>query len=493
MRALAFELGRQRSIAERDCENLRFQSLPVARIARLGAHEGFEPVLRKLALAFLIEPVEVRDDTLERAFDFTHLAGAPEMKFNSLRARTVEQHALERIRQRFVRRFEAVPVVLCHCAQHAFVISDHSLAAAPPRQNRPLVERFFRVGHDQSCVENHLLAEAVADRTGAERRVERKMFWSEPIKALARGRAVKPIGIQGLVPGLRHKAWRLMQQKQPAFSPFERGFHGIAQPNADLVVDHQPIHHHFDDMLSFRIELHPDVGGQFQQASIHASADKPFAGEPLNHVAKFPLLVRHYRREQHHPRFRWQRQDLIHDVAGGLVCDRFAADRAMRLSYVGEQQTEIIVNLGGRRDGGTRVRARTALFNRDGWRKALDVVHVRLLHLVEELARVGGEGFDVLPLAFGEDRVEGQRRFARTAQTGEHHQLVAGNVQREVFEIMLTRAADPDEFLCHNGQISQSKQSPTLTGRWKMKSQVLTRAPKAKGQKPEGQGASRSR
>src|SRR5204863_6476357 len=125
--------------------------------------------------------------------------------------------------------------------------------------------------------------------------------------------------------------------------------------------------------------------------------------------------------------------------------------------------------------------SRTALFNRNSGGKALDVVHVRLLHLVEELPRIGGEGFHVFPLAFGEDGVEGQRRFARTAQTGEYHQLVAGNVQREVFEIMLTRAADPDEFLCHNGQISQSKQSPTLTGRWKMKSHVLRRAPKKHG------------
>src|SRR6266566_2913195 len=136
MPALAFEFGSEHIIAESDCENLRFQSLPVARIARLGTHEGFEPLFGELALAFLIEPVEVRDDTLERAFDFAHLAGAPEMKFNSLRARTVEKHALERIRQRFVRRFEAVPVMLCHCAQQALVISDHSLAAAAPRQNR---------------------------------------------------------------------------------------------------------------------------------------------------------------------------------------------------------------------------------------------------------------------------------------------------------------------------------------------------------------------
>src|SRR2546429_6664438 len=63
----------------------------------------------------------------------------------------------------------------------------------------------------------------------------------------------------------------------------------------------------------------------------------------------------------------------------------FAADRAIRLSYVGEQQTEIIVNLGGRRDGGTRVGARTALFNRDGRRKQIEEHTSELqsrLHLV---------------------------------------------------------------------------------------------------------------
>ena len=121
----------------------------------------------------------------------------------------------------------------------------------------------------------------------------------------------------------------------------------------------------------------------------------------------------------------------------------------MRLADVRVEQAEVIVNLGGGGDDGARAAAGTALFDGDGRRQALDEVHVRLLHLVEELPGVGGEALDVFALALGVNGVERQRRFAAAAQAGDDHQPVARDVQREVLEIMLTRAADADEFLAH--------------------------------------------
>ena len=43
------------------------------------------------------------------------------------------------------------------------------------------------------------------------------------------------------------------------------------------------------------------------------------------------------------------------------------------------------------------------------------MLDVRLLHHLEELARVGGQALDVAALAFGVDGVEGEARLARAA------------------------------------------------------------------------------
>ena len=71
------------------------------------------------------------------------------------------------------------------------------------------------------------------------------------------------------------------------------------------------------------------------------------------------------------------------------------------------------------------------------------------MELVEKLPRVRRKGFDVFALAFGVDRIESERRLAGTTDAGNHDQLVARNLQREIFEIVLTRAADLDEFFRH--------------------------------------------
>ena len=202
-------------------------------------------------------------------------------------------------------------------------------------------------------------------------------------------------------------------------------------------------------MFLSRVELHANIGCQFDEPPINPRADETFTREPFDYVAKFSPLAVHHGREQHHAGFRRQRQNPVNNVAGGLVSDRLAAVRTMRLPDVREQQAQVVINLRGGRDGRTGIRAGTALLNRDGRRQTLDEVHLRLLHLVEELARVSGKGLDVFALAFRKDGVEGERRFPGPTQSGDHDQLVARDVERKVLEIMLTRAADSDEFLRH--------------------------------------------
>ena len=81
-------------------------------------------------------------------------------------------------------------------------------------------------------------------------------------------------------------------------------------------------------------------------------------------------------------------------------------------------------------------------------RQALDEVDVGLVHLAEELAGVGRQRLDVAALALGEDRVERQARLAGPGQPGEDDQGVARQVERDVLEVVLARAAN-DELVSH--------------------------------------------
>ena len=77
------------------------------------------------------------------------------------------------------------------------------------------------------------------------------------------------------------------------------------------------------------------------------------------------------------------------------------------------------------------------MLNGDRRREALNVIDVRLLQLVKELPGVRRERFDVFALALGKQRVKRQRRLARPTWPGNHHQLVAGNLKRQILEIVL--------------------------------------------------------
>src|SRR4051812_47665127 len=60
---------------------------------------------------------------------------------------------------------------------------------------------------------------------------------------------------------------------------------------------------------------------------------------------------------------------------------------------------------------------------------------------------VGRDGFEIAALGFRIERAERQRRFPRTGDAGENHERVARNIERNVLEIVLARAADAHEPL----------------------------------------------
>ena len=80
---------------------------------------------------------------------------------------------------------------------------------------------------------------------------------------------------------------------------------------------------------------------------------------------------------------------------------------------------EEVGELGHRADGGARGLDGIRLLDGDRRADVFDRVDLGLVEEVEELARVGGEGFDVTALSLGVQRVEDERGFAGAAQAGD--------------------------------------------------------------------------
>jgi hypothetical protein len=85
------------------------------------------------------------------------------------------------------------------------------------------------------------------------------------------------------------------------------------------------------------------------------------------------------------------------------------------------------------------------------------VVDVRLLHHVKELAGVGRQRLDVAALPLGVDRVEGEARLARAGQARDDHELVAGDVDVDVLEVVLAGAPHLDELLLGHARLLRTR------------------------------------
>ena len=75
------------------------------------------------------------------------------------------------------------------------------------------------------------------------------------------------------------------------------------------------------------------------------------------------------------------------------------------------------------------------------------------LAIAEELASIAGKRLNVAPLSLCIERVEGERRLARTADPGEHNQPVAGQFEVDVAKIMLTGATNDDRAIVHSARL----------------------------------------
>ena len=252
-----------------------------------------------------------------------------------------------------------------------------------------------------------------------------------------------------------------------AIGELERGLDGFFEAVGDAVLQQQAIDNDFDRVVLAAIERNGLV--KALELAIHTRAHEPGLREFLEFLFVFALAPAHDRRENHHAIVGLERQDGLHDLLGGLARDGLPALGAMRRADGAPDDAEIIVNLGDGADG-RAWRARSGLLlDGDRGREALDRVHVRPLHLIEELPRVGRKRLDVAPLALRIKRVEGKRRLAGTGKPGNDRQCIPRDFERNVLQVMLPRAADDDVLEAHGksrhiqrGGLHSGQNSPSV-------------------------------
>jgi len=137
-------------------------------------------------------------------------------------------------------------------------------------------------------------------------------------------------------------------------------------------------------------------------------------------------------------------QEILLDGVGSPRADRLGAVRTRQLRQAGEEEFEVVGDLGDGADGAAGGTDRVGLAEGDGRGDAVDPVDAGAIHPLEELAGVGAEGFGVAALAFGIEGIESEGGFARTGRAGEDVEHPQGEIEGKILEVVLPGSLDAD-------------------------------------------------
>ncbi len=227
-----------------------------------------------------------------------------------------------------------------------------------------------------------------------------------------------------------------------AFSELQRGLKAFGEALADIRAHHDAVDDDVDVVREFLVEGRGVR--EFIKGAVDLDALKTLFEVFGELLLVFALAAARDRRQQIEPCALRQRQHAVDHLRHQLAFDRQTRGGRVGHADARPQQAHVVVDLGDGADGGARVFRSRLLLDRNRRRQAVDLVDIRLLHHLQKLARIGGQRLDVAALAFGIDGVERERGFSGAGQAGEHGELVAGNLDVDVLQIMLARAADRD-------------------------------------------------
>ena len=367
-------------------------------------------------------------------------------------ARAVQHHLLHARRQRLKRRVHTEAVMPRQALQHGEVKG----VAPVPALDGAAGQAQRRKGHHALRVKKIRAAQPVARRAGARGRVEGKQARLQLRQRPVAARAGKA-GVEQMLAAAVH-----LQRNGAAIGQAQRGLETLGQALALLgqrfvitrAAHLDAVDHHVDVVL-FGLFQRGHVR-RLQHLAAHAKAHVARRLHLRQQIGELAFFAARHGRQHHQLRAFGQGQHGIHHLADGLRLQGRAVLRAVRHARAGVEQAQVVVNFRHRAHGGARVVAGGLLLDGNGRRQALDQVHIRLVHALQKLPRVGRKAFHIAPLPFGVERVKGQAGLARAAQPRDDHELIARNVQIDVFQVVRARAAHVHGPLAQGGSQRQA-------------------------------------
>ena len=215
----------------------------------------------------------------------------------------------------------------------------------------------------------------------------------------------------------------------------------LREPQPQVGAHHEPVDDDLDGVLELLVELGHALLEDVLLA-VDLDAGEALPRQVLEHVLVLALAVADDGRVDREARPVLELQHLVDDRVEALSRDRLTADRAVRPPDTRVQEAQVVVDLGHGADRRARVSGGRLLIDGNRRAEAVDVVDVRLLHHLQELARVRGERLDVAALPFRVDRVEGKRRLAGPGEPGDADEAVPRQADGDVLQVVLAGAVD---------------------------------------------------
>ncbi len=312
-----------------------------------------------------------------------------------------------------------------------------------PWNERAFADRERRIGDEEVRVDLLLRSEPGAAWTRAVRRVEREDA------RLQLGQRDAVVGARELLAEEHRLPVEDVDRHQPV-RELRRRLDRLREACSQVRLHHEPVDDDVDRVLELLVER--DLVLEQTLLAVHLHAREPLVPQLLEHVLVLALAVADDRRVDGELRPGRQLQDLVDDRLLALAGDRLPADRTVRAADARVQEPEVVVDLRDRADRRAGVPRRGLLVDRDRRREAVDRVDVRFLHHLEELARIGGEALDIAPLPLGVDRVEGEAGLPGAGEARDADQLVPGQPERDVLEVVLSGTVNYELFSRHAGQ-----------------------------------------
>ena len=400
---------------------------PVA--ATMGAgcagHAFFQFLPGRVGLSVPIAAGNVVEDALKGLLQHAHTIAAIIGHAQFFLAGSVEDHLHGLRRQGLHRRGQGETIFLCQGFKiHAENgIRPGTLPTAG--LDRTVKNRLILIRDHQVCIRHQPEAQAGTFRASAAGIVEGEHSGLQIRHADAAILAGIILRKAQLFPGIRQ-----LHRHQTA-GMGTGSFDGVGQTAAQTLLQHQAIHHQLDGVLL--ILFQSDLLCQIIQDAIHTHTGKTLLAGIVKHLLMFALFAPNHRRQHDKPGADAQGLHPIHDLVNGLTGDLLATLGAMGHTHSGPQKTQIIVNFRYRTHRGTGIAGCGLLVDGNCRRKAIDAVHIGLVHLAQELPGIAAEALHIPALAFGKNSIKCQAGFAGAGQTGKHHQLIPGDGHIHIF------------------------------------------------------------